>query len=377
MFDVRNDLQLRRSKLEVPRRRRVERIAVKKVSEQRLPRPVRVDAGVRCPLVAGSRLTFDTGFDQSPERHARWFADAKGDDVTQRSRDRAGPRTHEAAASDDASVDDPTYLRNLFQNPAQRAWQTPCSWWYDKLLSKTVVAALARQGIYVSTESHWGVRNIYGRADMYYVFVAGATTCALTPSEQYAAVEMAVVRRWDTGSDVLHQRDTDSYMDSYMDGDIEGVRAELERLLRNVDAARRCGTATEFADAVRWLIETKELPELRKVVCPTQEAAPSRLPRPSHDESIVVRLVLALPESARDWWYSMPALGDELRRRGAEDDDGDEASMLTDSLGRTLPAGPGHTPLTTQHVVAVGDRISTALLYHLPLGAGDQGNSVQ
>lgn len=164
---------------------------------------------------------------------------------------------------------------------------------------------------------HRAVKNVYDRKKMIYFAESGTTAYTFQPSMQYR-VECSLVDHWESILMMIVARKSGGEV--HWDDDVrDDVLDPFCELLGLVDATKLCGTAGEFADAVTWLIATKELPLLRVHVLGAPETIERGPARWCREGPVVFQLATALPDSARAWWYSASELVAEFNRRDATD----------------------------------------------------------
>jgi len=202
-------------------------------------------------------------------------------------------------------------------------------WWYAKKLSKELVKKLGRAGTYVLEEQHRAVNGVYSARPMVYLRPMDESLFyRFTPQQQFQ-VEQLLVEHWDSILAMLVAFNKKEAAVDFDDDDVRGaVLKPFRTLLALVDPTRPCKTGTDFAAAVEWLIQKKELPLLRAHVCGDEPGDVERGPtRWSRDGPVVFQLATALPDGARGWWYSKETLLAQFIRRGADDATADDLAL--------------------------------------------------
>mmetsp|Transcript_31103 Transcript_31103/g.100224 ORF Transcript_31103/g.100224 Transcript_31103/m.100224 type:complete len:342 (-) Transcript_31103:1414-2439(-) len=220
---------------------------------------------------------------------------------------------------------------NLFGDISSRDWHDPFHWWFLKPLAVVIGPKLVHAGRRVQTFEHDRRNGVYGKKKMAYFVPVEEESLKYNfiPKVQYN-VEQLLVEYWDSILAMLVARRNGA--DVEFDDDVrDAVLGPFADLLKDVDRTRRCGSAAEFAAAVEWLIETKELPCLRVHVCGERENIERGPTHWSREGDVAFQLATALPNAARGWWYSEAALLDEFVRRGAADATADDVAVLFDS----------------------------------------------
>mmetsp|Transcript_31094 Transcript_31094/g.100192 ORF Transcript_31094/g.100192 Transcript_31094/m.100192 type:complete len:222 (-) Transcript_31094:214-879(-) len=166
------------------------------------------------------------------------------------------------ATSDDVrrTEDVSSLCSNLFGDISSRDWHDPFHWWVLKPLADVIGPKLVHAGRRVQRLEHERRNGVYGKKKMtYFVPVLDEdSTYRFEPRDQYT-VEQLLVEHWDSILAMLVARRNGA--DVAFDDDVrDAVLGPCRELLALVDRTRPCGSAAQFAAAVDWLIEAKELP---------------------------------------------------------------------------------------------------------------------